>query len=970
MLRQLTAYIFITIFVLPLTAQKTPPPFLSGGEKWVDSVFQSLSPDQRIGQLFMVAAWSNENKNSKELKELIKKYNIGGIIWMQGGPVRQAKLAGYYQSLAKTPLLYSMDAEWGMAMRLDSVPRYPKHMTLGAITNDSLIYEVGRQMARDFKRMGMHISFSPDADINNNAGNPVIGMRSFGENKYNVARKASMLMNGLQDEHVLANGKHFPGHGDTEADSHFDLPKMPHSKARLDSLELYPFRYIFDRGLGSVMVAHLNVPAIDTTRNVPSTLSPKFVNGLLKTELGFKGLIFTDAMNMQGVAKYYPPGVADVRALMAGNDVILFPGNVPKAVAEINKAIKSGQLSQVEIEARCKKILMVKYWCGLTTTPEIVSRNLYKDLNNSNVAQLNTKLAENAITLLSNANNFLPLKHLDTLKVLSIAFGDTAENALVKELRNFGYIEHAGLSHTTTASQLKRLAEKIRTADVLIISINRSNIKPPNNFGTGKRTLQIIDSLAHVKPTVLALFTNAYLLNSLSNPSAYKAILMGYESMPELQIAAAKVIAGDISAPGKLPVSVNAFPYGSGIDGTGPVEKPNDKMAFQEKKFARIDSIALWGIREKAYPGCQIVAIKNGKVIYQKSFGKYTYNKDAETVSNATMYDLASLTKIMSSAMILMKLQSDKQFDYHNTLGFYLNDLKGTNKDTLPLENILTHRAGLTPFLAFNLKTLHRNGTFKQGIFSEQPSDLYSITVARHLYMAKSYRDTMFKQLNTSKLEKYGQYAYSDLGYYYTQRIAESITGKPLDVLAHDLYAKLGVGLRYTPLQYFSRIQIAPTEIDVKFRKQLIQGYVHDPGAAMMGGVAGHAGVFGTASDVAKIMQLYLNKGELNGVRLLDSNVVKDYTSYHFEGNRRGLCFDKPEPDAKKDSPVSAWCSPQSFGHTGFTGTFAWADPANGLIVVILTNRVYPNADENKLTKLSIRTRIHKTFYEILQGEK
>jgi len=968
--RQLTAIVLLSLIGHSLLAQKKAPPFLSGGEQWVDSVFQSLTPDQRLGQLFMVAAWSNEQKNIKEIKELVKKYNIGGLIWMQGGPVRQAKLAGYYQSLAQTPLLYSMDAEWGMAMRLDSVPRYPKHMTLGAISNDSLIYQLGKQMAMDFKRMGMHISFSPDADVNNNAANPVIGMRSFGENPANVARKASMLMQGLQDQHILANGKHFPGHGDTESDSHFDLPKIPHSRARLDSLELYPFRYIFDRGLGSVMVAHLNVPAIDTTKNLPSTLSPKFVNGLLKTDLGFKGLIFTDAMNMQGVAKYYPPGMADVKALVAGNDVILFPGNVPKAIQEINKAIKNGTLSQEELDARCKKILMVKYWCGLQVKPEIISRNLYTDLNNASVGKLNTLLADNAITLLSNQAKTIPLQHLDTLKVLCLGIGDSTESALLKELRNYGYIEHAGLTHTATAAQLKRLGEKIKKADVLIISINRSNIKPPNNFGTGKRTLLLIDSLAQIKPTILALFTNAYLLNSLPDPNKYKAIILGYENMPEMQVAAAKVISGAMAAPGQLPVSVKGFASGSGIHNSVPSIAINETAKFQEKKFARIDSIALWGIKEKAYPGCQIVAMKHGKIIYQKSFGQYTYNSDAEKVSNATMYDLASLTKITSSALALMKMSSDQLFDYRQTLGYYLPELRGTNKDTIHIENVLTHRAGLNPFLTFYLRTIQKNGQFKPGIYSETPSTEFSIPVARQLYLRTSYRDTMFKQIYKSKLENYGKYNYSDLGYYFTQQITERITNKPLNVYVEDLYVKLGVGLRYTPLRYFSRLQIAPTEIDLKFRKQLIQGYVHDPGAAMCGGVAGHAGVFGNALDVAKIMQLYLNKGEYNGVKLLDSTVVKDFTSYHFNDNRRGLCFDKPEPNPKKESPVTAWCSPASFGHSGFTGTFAWADPANGLVVVILTNRVYPNAEENKLTKLSIRTRIHKTFYEILQNEQ
>ncbi|HOZ87986.1 MAG TPA: glycoside hydrolase family 3 N-terminal domain-containing protein, partial [Bacteroidia bacterium] len=349
-------------FIVPPQLKKEPD-FLSVQNKWVDSVFNSLTPDQRLGQLFMVAAYSNKDlKHVKEIKDLVVNYNIGGLIWMQGGPVRQGKQANYYQSIAKTPLLYSIDGEWGLAMRLDSTIRYPKQMTLGAIQNDSLIYAMGGQIARECKRLGIHVNFAPVADVNNNPLNPVIGMRSFGEDKVKVAQKAYMYMAGMQSEHVMANGKHFPGHGDTDSDSHKTLPFMPHSAERLDTLELYPFRYLFDRGLASIMVAHLNIPSLDTTQNLASTLSPKVVTDLLKNKMGFRGLIFTDALNMKGASAFFAPGVVDVKALLAGNDVLLFTENVPKAMAEINKAVSEGLIAREEIDERCKKILKAKYW--------------------------------------------------------------------------------------------------------------------------------------------------------------------------------------------------------------------------------------------------------------------------------------------------------------------------------------------------------------------------------------------------------------------------------------------------------------------------------------------------------------------------------------------------------------------------------------------------------------------------------
>jgi CubicO group peptidase (beta-lactamase class C family) len=381
-----------------------------------------------------------------------------------------------------------------------------------------------------------------------------------------------------------------------------------------------------------------------------------------------------------------------------------------------------------------------------------------------------------------------------------------------------------------------------------------------------------------------------------------------------------------------------------------------------------IDSIALWGIQEKAYPGCQIVAMKDGKVVYQKAFGKFTYSPDAKDVDNGTIYDLASVTKITSSALALMKLASENKFDYKKRLGDYLPDLKGTNKDSLLIEDVLTHRAGLQAWIPFYLKTLNKKGEYKPGYYSVKQSEEYPVHVARKLYVRKDFVDTMYKRIHTSKLETPGKYVYSDLGYYFMQQIIEQQTQKKQEEFVKDMYAQLGLSLTYNPLKYFSQEQIAPTENDTKFRKQVIQGFVHDPGAALMGGVAGHAGLFGNALDVAKLMQMYLNKGELNGVRLLDSNVVKDFTSCHFcPVNRRGLCFEKPEPDEKKDSPVTSECSLASFGHSGFTGTFVWADPENNLIVVFLSNRVYPDAEPNKLAKLGIRGKIHKAFYEALR---
>ncbi|MGI9543828.1 MAG: glycoside hydrolase family 3 protein, partial [Cyclobacteriaceae bacterium] len=359
------AIAFSSSLVSPPT--KKLPPFLNQGQEWVDSVFNTMSPDERIAQLFMVAAYSNrDSKHEAAITRLIEEYKIGGLVFFQGGPLRQAAMTNRYQAKSKVPLLIAMDAEWGLGMRLDSTINFPYQMTLGAIADNDLIYDMGVEIAREFKRLGAHISFSPVVDVNNNPKNPVINYRAFGENREQVTAKGVAYMKGLQDQGVMAVAKHFPGHGDTDTDSHNDLPVIPHQRTRLDSVELHPFVNLVENGVGGVMVAHMSIPSLDATENLPSTLSKPIVEDLLKKELGYSGLIFTDALNMKGVTKHFPPGEVDVKALIAGNDVLVFTQDVPLALKKIKEAIKKGTLSQKDIDRRCKKVLAAKFWAGLS----------------------------------------------------------------------------------------------------------------------------------------------------------------------------------------------------------------------------------------------------------------------------------------------------------------------------------------------------------------------------------------------------------------------------------------------------------------------------------------------------------------------------------------------------------------------------------------------------------------------------
>lgn len=948
------------------------PDFLKSESQWVDSVFNSLSPDERIGQLFMIAAYSNKDmKHVREIREQIQKYNIGGLIFMQGGPGREAQLTNYYQKMAKTPLLISIDGEWGLAMRLDSTPKYPRQMTLGAIKNDSLIYQMGRQIAKECKRMGIHVNFAPVADVNNNPLNPVIGMRSFGENKYQVADKAVMYMKGLQDEGVMANGKHFPGHGDTDSDSHLTLPVVKASKERMDTLELYPFKKLFNEGLSSIMVAHLYIPSYDTTKNTASTLSPIVVNGLLKNTCGFKGLIFTDALNMKGVSGFYEPGMINVKAILAGNDVLLFADDVGNGITQIKNAIAKGEISQEDIDARCKKILKAKYWCGLNHKQPVYTKNLYKDLNTKESKIINTKLAEAAVTLLKNEQDILPVKRFDTLKIAEVSLGDTQENDFSKTLDKYTTIKHFKLPLDAKPKDRDTLLSALKNYNLVIVQLNKTSYKPGDNFGLSWGTTDLIDKITNQKPTILCLFSNPYVINKLKNPNQAKAILELYEYSPFLQKAAADALMGGITVNGSLPVSTDLFKAGTGLEIKETIRLQYvdpDVIGIEKKKLEQVDSIALAGIKDKAYPGCQIMAIKNGKVFYQKNFGHFTYDPESSEVSDTTVYDLASLTKILSSSLALMKLQEQGKFDYHQHLGDYFPELKGTNKFDLAYYDILTHQSGLPAWLPFWQRTITK-GQYKPGYYSDHQSDTYPTRVAKDMYVVKGFTDSIYKQIVDCKLGNSCKYVYSDLGYYFSKKLIEQAYQQTLDVLVKNtFYRPLGIELTYKPLESINIKRIAPTEYDKIFRKQVVRGDVHDQGAALMGGVGGHAGLFGTANDVTVIMQMLLNDGYYGGQRFLDSNIVNDYTKSHYTDNRRGLCFDKPEFDDTKDSPVTKECSPLSYGHSGFTGTFAWADPSNGLIFVFLSNRVYPSADENKLAKQGIRGKIHKVLYEAVKG--
>ncbi|MCK4664158.1 MAG: serine hydrolase [Bacteroidales bacterium] len=943
---------------------------------WVDSVFNSLTPDERIAQLFMIAAYSNKGDIHKnKISELIKKYKIGGLIFFQGGPVRQANLTNYYQSISKTPLLIGIDAEWGLGMRLDSTISFPRQMMLGAIQNDSLIYELGEEIAKQSKRLGIHINFAPVIDVNNNPENPVINVRSFGEDKKNVAEKGIMYMTGMQDNCIIATAKHFPGHGDTKSDSHYSLPIINHSKKRFENIELYPFKHLIKNGIGGIMIAHLYIPAYDKTDNRASTLSPKIVSGLLKKKMGFKGLIITDALNMKGVSQYYKPGELEVLALLAGNDILLFPEDVPIAIKKIKESIKSGLLTQEDIDNKCKKILKAKKWVGLDNYSPVKIENIDNDINNLIAELLKLKLIENSLTLLKNENDIIPFKRLDTLKIASVVIGEKNKNSFQEHLDLYAGIKHFNINKDTSPDEFLSLKDSLDDYNLIIVGIHNSNNRPSKNFGITRQTIDFVDKLSEKKKVLLDIFANPYSLSKFSGLNKIMAILMSYEDNKTTQRLSAQLLFGGISALGKLPVTASDdFPVNTGIIKKKARLKYSipQEVGADFEKLKKIDSLAINAIKSGATPGCQIFCAKDGIVFYNKSFGYHTYDSIVP-VKNTDVYDLASITKIVSTVASLMNLYDEQIFDTEIRMSDYLCYLDTTDKIDVLVKEALSHQSKLRPWIPFYLNTII-NDTLRKDLYSKFYSDTFSVQVADSLYIISKYKDSIYQSIIDTNLCEEGGYKYSDLGYYFFHEIIEEITETPLDKYVDSCFYKpMGTTkMKYNPLRSIKKIDIVPTQNDTYFRKQLIHGYVHDPGAALLGGVAGHAGVFSNANDLGKMMQLFLQKGEYGGKRYFRKNTIEYFTScpYCNEENRKGIGFDKPEMDYSKEGPTFHGISSLSFGHTGFTGTYAWADPDKNIVYVFLSNRIYPEQENNKLVEMNVRTEIFEAFYNAFDFTK
>jgi beta-glucosidase-like glycosyl hydrolase/CubicO group peptidase (beta-lactamase class C family) len=944
-------------------------------QHWVDSVFNSLTQQQRIAQLMVVRESGLSSGMpvfyTDKVEALIRNYNIGSICLFQGGPVKQANLINYLQQIAQTPLMVCIDGETGLGMRMtDSVFKFPDQLTIGAAQDAAIAHEVGRAIGAQCKREGIQVNYAPVIDVNNNPNNPIINFRSFGEDKYKVALFGTQIMRGIQENNVMACAKHFPGHGDVSVDSHLDLPVISKSYGALDSLELYPFKTLFKEGIGSVMIAHLSIPAIDSTPHLPTSLSKKNVTDLLRDTLGFIGISFTDALEMQGVAKYFPQGDAAVQSLVAGNDMLCLPADVPQAIAKIQTAIDNKILDSTDIANRIKKVLLAKYNLGLSNAGYIDTQNLYADLN-KDVLPLRRKVARNAITILRLKDTALfPLKGNKKIAYVGIGLPDTTALSLFLNIEKGTdvYLLNYSDDSTIADSIFKRVDSNY---DAVIIGVHQFNKYPARNFGLSNNAIALIKNLQSSTHALTMVFGNPYVLKNFCDANN---LIECYEDDAVFQEAAFNWLSGSFVASGKLPVTVcDAFHYGDGIVDLGLKKIPEASaysVGVDSIKLSAIDSLANDAIVQHATPGCVVLVEKDNRIILDKAYGSLTYNND-KPVTIQTMYDLASVTKITATMLAVMKLYEEGKLDINKPIGYYLPWVRNSNKSNLMLQDVLMHQAGMVAFIPFYKEIIDAYGNPFPGFFKANEDSGYTVHVANNMYMRNDWVDTMYARILQSKVSRKKEYVYSDNDFIFLGKIVEQVTGRPLDEFVADSFYKPMhlYNTTFKPNDHIAINNIAPTEDEKQFRLQLLRGYVHDPGAAMFGGVAGHAGLFSNVHDLAIIYTMLLNGGAWDGKQYLEKETIDYFTAYHSKISRRGLGFDKPEKDnAKRAEPYPCLsASPQTFGHTGFTGIGAWVDPKYNLVFIFLSNRVNPDGDNSKLISLNVRGKMLQAVYDAMK---
>lgn len=951
-------------------------------KEWVETRLQGMSLKEKIGQLFIhTVAPQDTEPNRRNIRNAVKEYKVGGLLFSGGQLSTQVVLTNFAQEMAETPLLMTFDGEWGLAMRLKGTPSFPKNRVLGCIQDNELLYEYGLEVARQCREIGVHVNFAPVADVDNNPLNPVINTRSFGGDPKNVADKVIAYSRGLEEGGVLSVSKHFPGHGDTNVDSHKALPVLNFSRERMDSIELYPFRQAIQAGLGGIMVGHLEVPAFSKK---PASISTEILS-LLQDELGFKGLAFTDALEMKGISNN---ANLCAQTLIAGNDMLLAPRNLKRELDGVLNAVKNGQLTEEQITEKCRKVLTFKYALGLHQRQFVQLSGLEQRLNHPGVQQLMDRLEKAAVTVVSNDGGILPLD-VDQKKVVVLNIGTPSKGkAFYNQLKKYMQVDCIQAHPDSITSISKRLGNY----EKVIVAIHTEKYAAYQSM---------LNTLSARLPLVYVYLTPMKrIYNKGNNWKKAAAVVMGHSGSVAVQHFVADVLMGREKATGRLSVEVKDYRKpGEGVVvdlKTTKVYRPED-YGMNADVLARIDEIALEGIKAKAYPGCQILILKDGAPVYDKCFGTFTYG-DSRKVTSDDIYDIASLTKTTATLLAVMKLYDQGKFGLTDPISKYVPVLQGSPKGRITIEDLLYHQSGLPgswPFYREAINDSSYTGAFfkarldanhhqqvdrrlyvvdefkyKDEYVSPLRSEEYPLQVAEGVFVNPAFPKHILEMIASDEIPlRDRRYRYSCLNFVLLKEMVEQISGMPMDkYLDQEFYAPMGMQhTLYSPLSRFKPEQIVPTvQKDYLRGRKELRGYVHDEIAAFMGGVSGNAGLFSNAHDVGKVYQMLAEMGQYDGKRYLSLETCQLFMNRKSRLSRRGLGFDKPDAAPGK-GPCADEAPLEVVGHTGFTGTCAWTDAKNGLVFVFLSNRIYPRPFDHKaLMSLNIRPRIQQVMYQAL----
>lgn len=954
----------------------------SARDAWVDSVYGSMSLRERVQQLFVPVV---DPRDVTAAKGVLKKYvggsQVGGLLFSAGTIDQYAALIDYAQSLSKVPLMITLDGEWGLAMRLKDAPKFPYNMSLGSIADDNLLYDYGLEVARQCRLLGIQVNFAPVMDVNINPANPVIGRRSFGADPERVARLGAAYAKGLEDGGVMSVAKHFPGHGDTSVDSHKALPVVDHSEQTMAEVDLLPFKNYIESGLGGVMVGHLNVPAFDPSGR-PASMSHVVTSDILKDEMGFDGLVFTDGLAMKGAA--LPGQNICVSALKAGADVLLQPLSLASDISAVMEALKSGELSEEIVNERAKKMLAYKYALGLDRRPGAVSSaGLKRRIDSAEAEAVRRRLTEAMMVCVDNGAGLLPVHGLDSISIAVLSIGAPRDNEFSSMCRKYADVKLYAASESLSPDQIAA----IKKHDLVITAI----------FSDKAGSRNVLKQMGEHDGLVTVFLMEPYRMAKFAPARSRASILAGEDSRFAREYAAQAVFGG-IRVNGVLPVDVKGVaPCGAGVGllKTRLGYSTPSAEGMDHKLQSRIDSIVKVGLSTGAFPGCQVLVARNGKVVVNKNYG-YTDNRKTHRVSDSTMYDLASVSKVAGMLPGLMLAYDCGLYGLDEPVSTYLPGMDTDDKRAITVKQLLYHESRMPATLSIwhimmdsasytgrllgyrnrgdNTIKLYRGvygnnkARLRRDITSPVMTDEFNIKINDGLYVGRCTADTILGRIYNVELRRKAGMCYSDLNFILLKEMEERLTGRPHDsYVQENVFGPLGAyRTTYNPLARFSKGALAPTEHDTFLRRQIMHGYVHDELSAFMGGVQGNAGLFSNADDLAKLCQMYLDHGVYGGCQIISKRTMDMFMSDKSPGSRRGLGFDKPDTQNPAKSPVPECAHPSTVGHIGFTGTCFWIDPRNGLVYIFLSNRVNPTRDTPAFTRLNIRPAILSMVYEAL----